>query len=121
MKVTIYELLGMVKDGKAPKKIKYNDTEYYLYDRKSYLKTDNSRFFDSIYFKELNDEVEIIEEEKKIPMKIYWKVDDDTYTTTIGHKDYKGNKNNFEELSDMYRQKINEIIDCLDYLISKGE
>lgn len=64
---------------------------------------------------------EILEEEKKIPMKIYWDITDNTYTTTIGDKDYKGNKNNFEELSDMYRQKINEIIDYLDYLKNKGE
>lgn len=44
MKVTIYELLGLVKDGKAPKKIRYNDNEYL----------------------NLNDYVEIIEEDKKI-------------------------------------------------------
>ena len=25
MKITIYELLGLVKDGKAPKEIKYNN------------------------------------------------------------------------------------------------
>ena len=27
MKITFYELLGLVKDGKAPKKIKYNNIE----------------------------------------------------------------------------------------------
>ena len=63
----------------------------------------------------LNDEIITFDkiEEKKTPMKIYWDITDNTYTTTIGDKDYKGNKNNFEELSDMYRQKINEIIDYL--------
>lgn len=30
MKITIYELLGLVKDGKAPKKIKYNGDIYFL-------------------------------------------------------------------------------------------
>ena len=30
MKITIYELLGLVKDDKAPKKIKYNGDIYFL-------------------------------------------------------------------------------------------
>ena len=30
MKITIYELLGLVKDDKAPKKIKYNGDVYVL-------------------------------------------------------------------------------------------
>lgn len=28
MKTTIYELLGMIKDGKAPYKFVFNDNEY---------------------------------------------------------------------------------------------
>ena len=37
MKITMYELLGLVKDGKAPKKIKYNDIELeYDKDTKDY-------------------------------------------------------------------------------------
>ena len=31
MKITIYELLGLVKDGKQPNKIKYNGQEYKFY------------------------------------------------------------------------------------------
>lgn len=62
--ITLYELLGMVKDGKAPKKIKYENREYYLYDNKSYLSTDKTRFFDKIYFSDLNIEVEILDEEE---------------------------------------------------------
>ena len=62
--ITMYELLGMVKDGKAPKKIKYENREYYLYDNKSYLSTDKTRFFDRIYFCDLNIEVEILDEEE---------------------------------------------------------
>lgn len=63
-KITIYELLGLIKDGKAPKKIKYENREYYLYDNKSYLSTDKTRFFDRIYFCDLNIEVEILDEEE---------------------------------------------------------
>lgn len=62
--ISIYELLGLIKDGKAPKKIKYENREYYLYDNKSYLSTDKTRFFDRIYFCDLNIEVEILDEEE---------------------------------------------------------
>ena len=68
--ISIYELLGLIKDGKAPKKIKYENREYYLYDNKSYLSTDKTSFFDRIYFgedylrAELNDEIEILDEEE---------------------------------------------------------
>ena len=62
--ITMYELLGLIKDGKAPKKIKYENREYYLYDNKSYLSTDKTRFFDRIYFGDLNIEVETLDEEE---------------------------------------------------------
>ena len=76
MKITIYELLGLVKDGKAPKKIIYDDIaliydegceDYYLYYGKGLFeyKFGNCKNF-------LNDEVEIIEEPKEIE-KISWR------------------------------------------------
>lgn len=75
MKITIYELLGLVKDGKAPKKIKYMDE---IWEYVSTIKGTGyqyySTFFENwktlqnqVYLEErLNDEVEIIEEPKKI-------------------------------------------------------
>lgn len=68
--ITIYELLGLVKNGKAPKKIKvgnielkYNEgcEDYYRYYGTGLFeyKFRNCKNF-------LNDEVEIIEEPKKI-------------------------------------------------------
>ena len=103
MKITMYELLGKVKDGKAPKKIKFDniiweyDDVYYMAEHNTWLDEycDLSRV--------LNDEVEIIEEEKKIPekLKLYapYSECDDT---------------RFEDVED----KINEII---YYLKSKGD
>lgn len=70
MKITMYELLGLVKDGKAPKKILYNDIEleydkdtndYYPYYDKYLFEF---KFADCVDF--LEDEVEIIGEPKKI-------------------------------------------------------
>lgn len=112
MKITIYELLGLVKDGKAPKKIKYGNIEleydegcvdYYKYCSKGlfeYIFTTCNDF--------LNDEVEIIEEPKKIPEKL------PKWATTREDKEYTNQEAHILVVS----QKINEII---DYLKSKGE
>lgn len=70
MKIIMYELLGLVKDGKTPKKIKYGNVklkynegceDYYPYYGEGLFeyKFGNCKNF-------LNDEVEIIEEPKKI-------------------------------------------------------
>lgn len=71
MKITIYELLGLVKDGKAPKKIKTNTGIFKLeigYDQLRYRCNDGGILTFDYYIEnnKLNNEVEIIEEEKKI-------------------------------------------------------
>lgn len=68
MKITIYELLGLVKDGKAPKKIRYDGTIY------EYSENDDFYYWEGLsLYREfatngncLDNEVEIIEEDKKI-------------------------------------------------------
>jgi len=68
MKITIYELLGLIKDGKAPKKIKYNervyeideiqeDYSYFAINRYEYLLDDINTF------SRFNYEIEILDEE----------------------------------------------------------
>lgn len=77
MKITIYELLGLIKDGKAPKKIYFNCRVYELDDYNHYMNECKVGFnfeytdlFDETLNVELenflNDEVEIIEEENEI-------------------------------------------------------
>lgn len=71
MKVTIYELLGLVKDGKAPKKIKYDDEIWECSKEEYYSCKDGSILLGDLFFNYkiqtfINDEVEIIEEPKKI-------------------------------------------------------
>ena len=76
MKITMYELLGLVKDGKAPKKILLNGIvfEYqgddYLYkdeDKKEHWLFSTSYTDKYIWLENfLKAEVEIIEEPKKI-------------------------------------------------------
>ena len=110
MKITMYELLGLVKDGKAPKKIKYDGQEYKI---TKILLEDNNYYFNyinedmecifPINTNHLNDTIEILEEEKvqeekKIPEKL--------------------NKQHFHKKQRQLANKINEII---DYLKNKGD
>ena len=76
MKITIYDLLGLVREDKAPKKIKCYDEIFKLNEVASimpdiytmdnlYVDSEGYRLFCE-YNWQLNDEVEIIEEEKDI-------------------------------------------------------
>ena len=110
MKITIYELLGMIKDGKAPKKIKVNGTIYYFDEEFNFYFTKTKKGNVALGGKlneinllyNFNNEcVEILEEEKKIPEKL--------------------NISNFPKHNNSLKKtaiKLNEII---DYLKSKGE
>ena len=115
MKVTIYELLGMVKNGKAPKKIRYREMIYHInYEYGDYesdieeyrfvdVKEHYYLFEDIDMLKCLDDKVEILEEEKKIPEKL------PIYDCVDAYSKFDITDN---------RKAINEII---DYLKSKGE
>lgn len=110
MKITIYELLGLVKDGKAPKKIKYNDIvleyneeseDYYEYYRRGLFEY---KFTSCTEF--LNDEVEIIEESKKIE-KITVR------EKTLGFPNGEWTARNMDKA---FAIKINELIDEINNL-----
>lgn len=67
-KITLYELLGLFKDGKAPKKIKLCEETFIFVDgryfEEHHINDDNGRMGD--YFAldgMLNDEVEILDDE----------------------------------------------------------
>ena len=66
MKITIYELLGMVKDGKAPKKIKWEDQEWEYNPINDYegIKYGGC-LLNQVTLDRLNDRVEILEEENE--------------------------------------------------------
>ena len=111
MKITFYELLRLVKDGKAPKKIIYNNIEleydkkcedYYSYYGQGLLeyKFGNCKNF-------LNDEVSIIEETKKIEKIARC----DSIKMT-----YCGELHKPTENEEILRIKINELIDEINNL-----
>ena len=121
MKITMYELLGLIKEGKAPNHIRYNNEDWYwgydTYIPKEFLKdTPDVQIYTSLFSRYrldycLNKEVDIIEGIEKIPEKLDWDKNDFTYP--------EGNLMS-EETADMLMEmqdKINNIIDILD----KGE
>ena len=103
MKITIYELLGLVKDGKAPKEIKYKNFVYgWVQKYKTYTRYDITGKDLYITTNNLSDEVEIITESKKI--------------------EKCKNYNYFLEIDDYIehlRDKIDEVIDEINNLKEK--
>ena len=60
--ITVYELLGLIKDGKAPKKfIKDNTLYYYDEENKFYRYDSGSYIFKGFYFNELNKKILVVE------------------------------------------------------------
>lgn len=110
MKITLYELLGLIKDNKAPKKIKYGNIileydekyeDYYKYFDKGLFEFE---FENDIQF--LNDEVEVIEESKKIE-KITIR------EKTLGFPDGEWTARNMDKA---FAIKINDLIDEISNL-----
>ena len=114
MKITFYELLWLVKDGKAPKKIKCGNIEL-EYDEKN---EDYYSYYGSGLFEYkfgncknfLNDDVEIIEEKKKIE-KI-------ARCDSIKMTHY-GELHKPTENEEILRIKVNELIDEINNLKEK--
>ncbi len=124
MKITIYELLGLVKDGKAPKKILLNGIAFeyqgddYLYkdeDKKEHWLFSTSYTDKYIWLENfLKAEVEIIKEPKKIE-KIKSN-GDEFYSDYI---DTWISKNKTDAYCEFLMNKINELIDEINNLKGK--
>ena len=100
----IIDLLNKIANGEeVPKKIKYKN-DIYKYEAYDYFGINKGYFFDRYNVSEmLNDTVEILEEEKKLPEKIE---EEEIIEVSMGIGEQ------------ICANKINEII---DYLKSKGE
>lgn len=121
MKVTMYELLGMVKDGKIPKKIKYNDNIWeYIEEKENYKTSDGASLnWDYVALYCLKEPVEIIEE-KKIPEKIetYKDRNNEIFLDDLCYKYMPIHKDSLSFNEQVIVDKLNDVI---DYLKSKGE
>lgn len=138
MKITFYELLGLVKDGKAPKKIKFRNEiyEYENHIKDNYIdcvgieKETNERFYLSSYIGNnyisdiFTGEVEIIEEPKKIEkLDVALLGQCDNWlrcpTNKVTKQDVELNPyiiDNIRENTLYFQRKINELIDEINNL-----
>lgn len=111
MTIKMKELLKKILNGEdVPKKIKYENTIYTYFEDNEYLSTkyreDEYNGLCIDYVPSLEKEVEIIEEDKKIPEKLNLDIDELRGKETPRAIDY------------LIEGKINQII---DYLKSKGD
>lgn len=115
-KISVYDLLGLIKDGKAPKKIIYQgnylefDGEDYKYYKGAETLSEDS-LVKYIAVGNLNDTVEILEEDKPIIEKIDTTSENTLFTmecfTGIPEKAQDWNFN-------ILKDKLNEIIDYIN-------
>lgn len=118
MKITIYELLGLVKDDKAPKKIEYDYLIYELTPEKNdyYCKNEMRWFTNEINsLGVLNDYVEIIEESKKIEKLPYYSLEKIQKSKSKDER-YENRLELLEKRINDYHNKINELIDEINNL-----
>lgn len=116
MKTTIYDLLGMIKDNKAPKKILLKDKVFGLSeDNKNYIDEDSDwLFIDYEWLDMLNDEVEILEttliaKDMNITSRKIEKIEEDMAILSP-----TGPKIQWTLNEGILKDKINEIIDVLN-------
>lgn len=125
MKITIYELIGLVKDGKAPEKIRYNneiwkyDDELKTYDNDDYGNDLLEKLFYEVCISDfINNEVEIIEEPKKIEKLLLDMNSINKGNMTADYENYTVGNIAEHNFGVIYK-KINELIDEINNL--KGE
>ena len=114
--INIYELLGLIKDGKAPKKIIYQgnylefDGEDYKYYKGAETLSEDS-LVKYIAVGNLNDTVEILQEDKPIIEKL--NLENDSPTHFYIRNEY-GTKCGLTKHSKMIADKLNEVIEFLN-------
>ena len=113
----IIDLLNKIANGEeVPKKIKIKD-EIWIYDEIDYRASDDRGYLFEVHTRtncqDLNEEIEILEEEKKIPEKLKDILRVDDLIPPVDENMYKIWQQTIKN-----QNKINSII---DYLKSKGE
>ena len=116
--ITIYELLGLIKEDKAPYRVKYNDSIYATSTLSGFYEEGNPEnyllstiFSNDNDYNALNDKVEIIEEYKPIIEKIKIK------KYNFHNDNHSKLLKNQEQLSN----KLNELIDVVNELAKDKE
>ena len=122
MKITIYELLGLIKDGKAPKKIKYQNRIFsrvwsdYMGDEPidEYYVDDDGDNWNVDGFLKLDTEIEIIEEVEDKEYEDIEEVEDKEYEDIeeIGNLLYCEN-----QVESILHRKIDALIRNQKYIL----
>lgn len=130
--ITIYELMGLIKDGKAPKQIKIDNKIWYLYksnkgisyidNEKTYLNSCRLNFNYYVENNKLNSTVEILSEENDEWEDICELLDDSRYNFSdrqngMTQEDRRLLDSNFKTLGEI----INQLIKNQKYLKEKLE
>ena len=119
MIITVYELLGLVKDFKSPNRIKY-DYEIWEYDiqENDYIKEKGNCLLFRDYFPNnlnfldcLKDKIEILEEDKPIIEKI--EIEEDIVCNKFVRNEY-GTKCYIKTHDKIIIEKLNQIIDYIN-------
>ena len=130
--ITIYELIGLIKDGKAPKKIKYYEATYELDDNNNYYLKGRYEIEYSMFYKLakgymfLNDTVEILSEENDEWKDICELLDDSRYNFSdrqngMTQEDRRLLDSNFKTLGEIINQLIKNQKYLREKLDSKNE
>ena len=120
--ITIYELMGLIKDNKTPKKIKYDDV-IFIYNKryKCYFDFEGISLFSKDYvidvIEHLDNQVEILPEEND-----EWEdIEELNYTLPSTHEKGKlinkdGNYNTLRKIDITILEKVNQLIKNQKYL-----
>ena len=116
----VIDLLNKIANGDIPKRIEYGKGKFHWNEKIKNYEDDKLKYayinWDIVAISKLNDEVEIIEEDKKIKkICIFPTLDDEDFAYENGNK--PSNVLIHHEIEKLLINKINEIIDKLD----KGE
>lgn len=124
MIISIYELLKLIKENKAPKEIEYDgyllswdnaDKDYYCEEYGNLLEY----LFGEYQTTRVLDITVKILEEKKIPEKLeIYKENNEIFLEDLCYKYMPIHKDSLSSNEQVIVDKLNEII---DYLVSKGE
>ena len=117
--ITVYDLLGLIKEGKAPKKIEYQGKilEFDKEDYKFYVGADvlsDDSLVKYISVGNLNEKVEILEEDKPIIEKISRLNYQQIGTYQLDNNDTLGFIKALNEQLTKHGRKLNEIIDYIN-------
>lgn len=120
--ISYYELLGLIKEDKQPKKIKFNNIVY-VWSEDYYYNGEEHEIFEDIFSKRIATVfgsfekcIEIIEDKPKKIEKLNIEIENETTGNAFIRNEH-GTKCFLTKHSKIIAEKVNELIDRTDYLL----